>query len=159
MGIPADHSSRLNEVIKAKRLHLTDAEDGSYPVPDQQGHSTSARPIGEPWPHAVGERRWRRTDGSQSSIIHYQIITLSMLQNWRWRSGVKCGRITGDGLLFGITEYGGERLRPDRGWISCMPRTPVGLVNHPVPNSTWQLPVCHGGVNNAARPSRLRLRV
>jgi len=29
------------------------------------------------------------------------------------------------------SEYGGERLRPDGGRISCMPRTPVGLANHP----------------------------
>ncbi|MHC4238411.1 MAG: hypothetical protein ACYSUC_01450, partial [Planctomycetota bacterium] len=33
------------------------------------------------------------------------------------------------------SEYGGEWLRPDVGESSCMPRTPVGLVNHPATNS------------------------
>ncbi len=32
------------------------------------------------------------------------------------------------------SEYGGEWLRPDSGETSCMPRTPVGLANHPALN-------------------------
>ena len=31
------------------------------------------------------------------------------------------------------SSIGGEWLRPDRGEAGGMPRTPVGLVNHPVP--------------------------
>ena len=45
------------------------------------------------------------------------------------------------------SEYGGEWLRPDVGEISCMPRMPVGLANHPALNANWQLPVCHGRLN------------
>ena len=45
------------------------------------------------------------------------------------------------------TEYGGEWLRPDGGSIGCMPRTPVGLVNHPALNFTWQLTVANGSLN------------
>jgi len=76
------------------------------------------------------------------------IIHNPWVPNCLWRPGVLYGRIAGrfDDLLFSITEYGGERLRPDRGWIRCVPRTPVGLVNHPVPKFNWQLPVCHGGL-------------
>jgi hypothetical protein len=33
-----------------------------------------------------------------------------------------------------ISEYGGEWLRPDVGELSCMPRMPVGLANHPATN-------------------------
>jgi len=33
-----------------------------------------------------------------------------------------------------ISEYGGERLRPDGGEPRCMPRTQVGLANHPALN-------------------------
>jgi len=32
------------------------------------------------------------------------------------------------------SEYGGEWLRPDGGEPSRMPRTPVGLANHPATN-------------------------
>jgi len=42
------------------------------------------------------------------------------------------------------SEYGGEWLRPDGGWISCMPRTPVGLANHPATNFKRQRTVAHG---------------
>ena len=42
------------------------------------------------------------------------------------------------------SEYGGERLRPDDGRTSCMPRTPVGLANHPATNFKRQLSVAHG---------------
>jgi len=42
------------------------------------------------------------------------------------------------------SEYGGERLRPDDGKSSCMPRMPVGLVNHPGNKFNWQLPVANG---------------
>jgi len=42
------------------------------------------------------------------------------------------------------SEYGGEWLRPDGGQPSRMPRTPVGLANHPATNVNWQLSVAHG---------------
>jgi hypothetical protein len=42
------------------------------------------------------------------------------------------------------SEYGGEWLRPDGGSTSCMPRTPVGLANHPALKLNWQLSVAHG---------------
>jgi hypothetical protein len=42
------------------------------------------------------------------------------------------------------SEYGGERLRPDDGSVSCMSRTPVGLANHPAIKLKWQLSVAHG---------------
>jgi hypothetical protein len=42
------------------------------------------------------------------------------------------------------SEYGGEWLRPDGGEPSRMPRTPVGLANHPATNFNWQLSVAHG---------------
>jgi len=45
------------------------------------------------------------------------------------------------------SEYGGERLRPDDGRTSCMPRTPVGLANHPATNFKRQLTVAHGRLN------------
>ncbi len=43
-----------------------------------------------------------------------------------------------------ISEYGGERLRPDVGELSCMPRMPVGLANHPALKFNWQLTVALG---------------
>ena len=45
---------------------------------------------------------------------------------------------------FLTSEYGGEWLRPDGGKPSRMPRTPVGLANHPAINCNWQLSVALG---------------
>jgi len=42
------------------------------------------------------------------------------------------------------SKYGGEWLRPDGGEPSRMPRTPVGLANHPATNFNWQLTVANG---------------
>jgi len=66
------------------------------------------------------------------SKLHTSHFKLS--SNCLWRPGAESGRMAGSAVcvLF-ASEYGGERLRPDGGWISCVPRTPVGLVNHPVP--------------------------
>jgi hypothetical protein len=56
-----------------------------------------------------------------------------------------------------ISEYGGEWLRPDVGELSCMPRMPVGLANHPALNFNWQLTVALGCLNSS--PSCLTLPV
>ena len=44
---------------------------------------------------------------------------------------IKCTFKVYIGSRFLKSEYGGEWLRPDGGWSSRMPRTPVGLANHP----------------------------
>jgi hypothetical protein len=52
--------------------------------------------------------------GLVDDIIYYKVKVLSTRE-----------------LRFLKSEYGGEWLRPDGGWSSRMPRTPVGLANHP----------------------------
>ena len=58
---------------------------------------------------------------------------------------------------FLTSAYGGEWLRPDGGEISCMPRTPVGLANHPATHFKWQLTVASGCLMSG--PSCLTLPV